>query len=152
MALKALRDGGGPANEDIRHYMNATAERGRIVIYDTSTTGLGDMDDANSYVKMSTGAEGVPAGVLMNDVVDVDLSRFRLNAHKDEVQKNSKVTLWKRGMVRTNVLKSGDNPAPGAAAYYTTSGQFTTTNTSVQVGRFVSGKDAEGYIDVAVNL
>lgn len=151
MALKPLRH---PLYDDISAYMNEKAERGRVVIWDTTTTGLGDMDDANALVKVPTDSGGVPVGVLMCDVVDVDQSRYALNMHQDEVQKNSKVPLLKRGFVRTNCLVSGLSPQQGALAYFTTSGNFTTTSggTSSEVGRFASGKDADGYAKIEINI
>lgn len=149
MALKALRN---EKDTDISFYLNQVTTAGRIVTYVTSTTGLGDMDDANTYVQVPSNSGGVPVGVLMNDVVDVDLSRYALNMHKDEVQKNSKVCIMRKGMIRTNCLKAGDNPVPGSGAYFTSSGNFTVTADSLQVGRFDSGKDADGYVRVEVNL
>jgi hypothetical protein len=150
MAMKPLRN--TAFYDDISMYMDQVAERGRVVIWDTTTTGLGGMDDANALCKMPTDSGGNPIGVLTNDVVDIDQSRYALNAHQDEVQKNSKVTILKKGFVVTNVLVAGQSPIPGSGAYFTTSGQFTTSNASVRVGTFASGKDADGYVKVEVNL
>lgn len=149
MALKPLRH---PAYDDISMFMNEVAERGRVVIFDSSVSGLGDMDDANALCKMPTGASGIPVGLLMNDVVDVDQSRYALNMHQDEVQKGGKVTLLKRGFVRTNCIVAGVNPVPGSGAYFSTSGELTMTATSNLIGRFASAKDADGYVKVEVNL
>lgn len=148
MALKPLRN---TVVEDISMYMNQVAERGRIVIFDTSVSGLGDMDDAGNLCKVPTDSGGAPVGILMCDMVDVDLSKFHLNAHQDEVQKNSKVTIMQRGFVRTNCI-TGTNPVPGSGAYFTTSGNLTMTNNSTQVGTFHSAIDADGYVKVAVKL
>lgn len=151
MALKPLRN---IRHDTIAFYCNEVAERGRVMIYDTATSGLGGMDEANALVKMPTGGVGVPAGVLMNDVVDVDLSRYRLNEHKDEVQKNSKVRLAKQGMLVTNCVNG--NPIAGSGAYFTTSGNFTMTQpgngTHSLVGRFDSSLDADGYVRVEINI
>lgn len=149
MALKPLRH---PAYDDISMFMNEVAERGRVVIYDASVSGLGDMDDANALCKMPTSTAGNPAGILMNDVVDVDQSRYALNMHQDEVQKGGKVTLLRRGFVRTNCIVAGVNPVPGSGAYFNTSGELTMTTTSTRVGTFTSAKDADGYVKVEVNL
>jgi hypothetical protein len=153
MALKPDRD---VRKQSIAYYMNEVAERGRIVVYDTATSGLGGMDEANALVKMPTGGIGVPAGILMNDVVDLDLSRYHLNHHQDEVQKNSKVCLMKIGMVRTNCLVANLLPVAGSGAYFTTSGELTMTQpgngTHSLVGRFDSSRDADGYARVEINL
>lgn len=138
----------------IQYFMNETAERGGVVIHDVSTSGVGGLDDAGSLVKKPTDSGGVPVGVLMCDVVDVDLSRYRLNEHRDEVQKNSKVSIMKRGRVRTNMIVADVQPVAGSGAYFTTSGYFTTAagGTYALVGRFDSSKDEDGYAGVEVNL
>jgi hypothetical protein len=153
----------------IDQFMNETGERGCVVIYDTSVSGLGGLDDAGSVVKKPTDSGGRPAGVLMNDVVNVDLSRYRLNEQKDEVQVNSKVCLLKRGSIKTNVLPAGQNPVAGSGAYFTTNGAFTMFTDALvnpaasgialrslvdnaKVGMFTSSKDEDGYVRVEINL
>lgn len=149
MALKPLRH---VSYDTIQYYLNATGERGGVLIYDTSSSGLGDMDDAGSLAKFPTDSGGSPVGVLMCDVVDIDQSRFALNMHQDEVQKNSKVPIAKRGLIRTNMLAAGQNPIPGSGAYYTTNGMFTMNTGSVLCGRFGSAKDSDGYADIELNI
>lgn len=139
-----------PDGSRIKFFMNEVAERGGIVNLD-SPGGEG-MDDPGATVSLPAGASGNPAGVLMNDVVDLNLTRQHINWHKDEVQVGNKVDIIKRGYVRTNLLKSGDTPVAGDPAHYDTGGEFTTTATSDQVGRFASGVDAEGYVEVEVNV
>src|SRR5688500_18725704 len=134
-------------NRNIRHdsigfYCNEVAERGRAMVYDASTSGLGGLDEAGALVKMPTGSVSLTAvaGILMNDVVDVDLSRYRLNEHQDEVQKNSKVRLAKVGFVTTNCIVAGVNPVAGSGCYATTSGEMDMTNRGehMRVGRWDS--------------
>lgn len=152
MALKPTRIT-VPGGDSVAYFMNEVAERGGVVIWDTSVTGLGNLDDPNAVVSVPTGTNGVPVGVLMNDVVNLDLTRTHLNAHKDEVQVNGKVTVLKQGTVHTNRLKSGDTPVPGNNAYYTTDGEFTSSvTTSPVVGKFTSTVDADGYVVVDVRL
>ncbi len=151
MALKSDRQ---EQYTDIRYFMNETAERGCIVIHDTSTSGLGGLDDAGSLVKKPTDSGGVAVGMLMNDVVNIDLSRYSLNEHKDEVQVNSKVCLMRRGGARTNMIVAGQNPVAGSGAYHTTSGLLTMVSggTGSYVGRWASSKDEDGYAYVEINL
>ncbi len=150
MGLKPLRS---TVYDDISMYLNSVIERGGVLIYDVSTsTGLGDMDDAGALAKVPTDSGGNPIGVLMDDMVDIDQSRFALNMHQNEVQKNSKVSILKKGFVRTNWLLAGQVPIPGSGAYFTTSGQFTMSTASTRVGTFASGKDADGYVKVEINL
>ena len=139
---------------DISYFMNEVAERGRVVIFDNaSVSGLGEaMDDSNALVAMPTGMNGSPAGVLMNDVVNLDLTRQHLNQHQDEVQINGKVALLRKGYCVTNCIATGQSPTGGSAAHYTTSGEFTTTTTSPRVGQFMSAKDSDGYAKVEISV
>lgn len=154
MALKPDRI---ESHTDISYFMNEVAERGIVVVHDTTTSGLGaSMDDADNVVKkpdVANGSGEQPAGILLNDVVNLDLTRQHINWHKDEVQIGGKVTLLRQGQVTTNQLKSGDTPAPGDKAYFTTDGELSTTSTnSTQVGRFLSSVDGDGYVKVDVNI
>jgi hypothetical protein len=134
----------------IKYFMVETAERGGIVNLD-SPGGAG-MDNPNATVSLPLGASGNPAGVLMNDVVNLNLTRQKLNAHADEKQVGDKVAVLVRGVVRTNVLKTGDTPNAGDPAYYDANGEFTTSAASDQVGVFQGPADAEGYVEVEVNV
>lgn len=138
---------------------SATATRGGIA----SLTGDGgsgvSMDNAASVVSYAAVASGCkPVGVLLNDVKDLDLTRQHINYHKDEVQKGGKVTLLQVGQVTTNTVTG--SPAAGAPAYVGASGLFSATppsdsdteNEHYRVGRFLSNKDSDGYIKVAVNI
>jgi len=139
---------------DIHYFMNETATRGIIVTHNTSTTGVGAaMDDANAVVKVPTGTgDGIPAGMLLNDVVNLDLTRQHINQHKDEVQLGGKVTVGTHGWAVTNSIVSGQTPKAGDDAYYGTSGELTVTGATYKVGKFLSGKDSDGYAKVEVNI
>jgi hypothetical protein len=139
---------------DVSFFMNVAATRGGVAVF-SGNGGVGSsMDDADATVIYPTGSPSgtAPAGVLMNDVVNLDLTRQHINYHKDEVQLGGKVALLRRGQVTTNMVDSS-TPAAGDAAYYDGSGDFTTTSTnSVKVGTFLSGKDADGYVKVDINI
>ena len=64
---------------------------------------------------------GVPVGILLNDVVNKDLTRTHLNQHKDEVQKGGKVTVLRKGYVVTNAI-TGQDPVAGSGAYASEAG------------------------------
>jgi hypothetical protein len=140
---------------DISFFMATTAERGGVVSAVTLTTGVGvSMDDANAVVAYAAVASGAkPVGVLLNDVVNLDLTRQHINWHKDEVQVGGKVTLLRNGQVTTNMLVAGITPSAGTDAYVGASGLIGTSSTNaVKVGQFLSGKDTDGYAKVSVNL
>ncbi len=113
----------------------------------------------NSVIYVAAdGATNVPVGVLLNDVVNKDLTRTHLNWYKDEVQQGGKVTVMTRGWVVTDLVDG--TPAPGDLAYASDSvaGNFSgtaadaTASGNLAVGRFMSRKDADGYCKVYVNL
>ena len=139
---------------DLSYFMNVTGERGRLVVHDGAGSGAA-MDDAAATVKFPTAqadvTAGNPAGLLLNDVVNLDLTRQHINFHKDEVQKGGKVLILRRGTVVTNMISG--TPTIGAKAYYDNSGSLqSTTADGTQVGRFLSIKDADGYCKVEINI
>lgn len=163
MALKTDRR---HVDSDISNFMNATAERGGIVSVGSTAAPSGSaMDQAENLVEyVATALSGIkPVGVLMNDVVNLDLTRQHINFHKDEVQIGGKVTVWKKGVVVTDRIYPGHTPAKGGRAYVGHSGYFATSNvggadhTDVNhegkvVGRFESAKDENGFARVYVDL
>ena len=152
MALKADRI---ELLTDISFFMNTTAERGSIASIVTTASGVGaSMDDANSLVTYQATVSGNnPMGVLLNDVVNYDLTRQHINWHKDEVQLGGKVTLLRQGQVTTSYILPGAIPSAGSGAYLAVSGYIGTSSTnSVKIGTFLSAKDSDGYAKVSVNL
>lgn len=136
--------------------MNETGNRGKIVVHDTSVTGVGGLlDDANSIVKrpdVALGSGEYPAGVLLTDVVNKDLTRTHLNQHRREVQVGGKVSVMKIGSIDTNDVAVGVTPSPGLPCYFTTEGAYTTSSNSgsVRVGTFRGGKDTDGYVRIDI--
>jgi len=149
MALKSDRY---ELQTDISFFYNeGVATRGGVVVHDTVGTGAA-MDQGVNLVKYSV-AGGVPVGILLNDVVDKDLTRTHLNVYKDEVQKGGKVTVLRKGWVVTNAVDGA--PVAGSGAYVSTTVAGNITDASDQgakIGTFVSGVDADGYCKVEVNL
>jgi len=152
MALKADRY---EESTDISFFYNAgTASRGGVVVLNAVNASGAAMDQGANLVEYAAATTGtVPVGILLNDVVNKDLTRTHLNQYKDEVQKGGKVTVLTRGWVVTNNLDAV-TIAPGEVAYASsTAGNLTNVSTSGQaVGRFMSAQDADGYAKVYVNL
>ena len=160
MALKTDRI---HVDSQIDFFMNETAERGGIVCI--STTGSGSaMDQAQQLATYKADMSGcIPLGVLMCDVVDLDLTRQHENWHKEEVQKGGKVTIWNKCTVVTNRIIPNVTPTAGQLAYISASGYVTNTINVAQsqeqghliekyvVGRFLSSKDEDGYEKLSVN-
>lgn len=155
MALKSDRY---ELQTDISFFYNeGTATRGGVVVHDTAGSGAA-MDQGVNLVKYATvTAASRPVGILLNDVVNKDLTRTHLNMHKDEVQKGGKVTVLRKGYVVTNSITSASVSA-GDPAYACHANAGNLRNDSpgssgvLQVGRFLSSKDEDGYAKVEVNL
>ena len=158
MALKTDRS---TLQTDISFFMNEAATRGGVVAVSTGGSGA-SMDNGAALVTYAAIPSGkVPVGLLMNDMVSIDLTRQHLNQHKDEVQKGGKGTLLQKGWVVTNRLE-GTSPAAGNAAFLAHSGNLSASDLSNDegdvdgstrvVGRFLSGVDEDGYAKVFIDL
>ena len=156
MALKADRH---VETTDISFFYNeGTATRGGVVLHDGNQLASGAaMDQGANLVKYATAAAtDIPVGILLNDVVNKDLTRTHLNEHKDEVQKGGKVTVMTQGWVVTNMVTG--TPTPGALAYASTTGTIGVStfigaaSGNLAIGRWMSRKDADGYAKLHVNL
>lgn len=148
---------------DVSFFMNTTATRGGIVCLSTAGSGVA-MDDALAVVSYAAVASGqMPVGVLLNDVVNLDLTRQHINWHKDEVQVGGKVSILRAGVVTTNLIVG--TPVAGKPAYLGTDGKMTsvvptglsspsgvTGNMTARVGQFLSTLDADGYAKVSINI
>lgn len=139
---------------NIQFYMNEVAERGVIVVYDTSLTGTPTLDDVNNAVKLPTAAYTgeAPAGLLLCDVVDYDPSTCYPNYHKREVAVTGKVEILRKGTVVTDQLDDGLTIVPGEAAYFVEDGVLTNVSGSTQVGTFMSPIDDDGYVQVDITI
>ena len=158
MALKTDRS---TLQTDISFFMNEAATRGGVVSLSTAGSGA-SMDNGSALVTYAALPSGkVPVGLLVNDMVDIDLTRQHLNQHKDEVQKGGKVTLLQKGTVVTNNLE-GTDPNGGDPAYLAHSGNLAASDLSNDdtdddgstrlVGRFLSDVDEDGYAKVFIDL
>jgi hypothetical protein len=156
MALKQDRS---TLQTDISFFMNEVAERGGVAALSTAGSGA-SLDNGAALVTYAADPSGaVPLGLLVNDMVNIDLTRQHLNQHKDEVQKGGKVTLLNKGWVVTNALEG--EPNGGDLAYLGHSGNLATPTAAAgtdggqdqpAVGRFLSDVDQYGYAKVYIDL
>ena len=150
----ALRPDRNELQTDLSFFMNETAERGLIVIHEGHGSGAA-MDDSGATVAIPGAADLAkhPAGLLLNDVVDLDLTRQHINFAKDEMQKGGKVLLLRRGFVVTDQISG--SITLGELAYFHVNGQLTSATAysgSTSVGRWLSKKDADGFAKVDINI
>lgn len=156
MALKGDRY---EIQTDISFFMNEVAERGGVVVINGTPSGAA-MDAANNIVTYVANPSGkVPMGILLNDMVNIDLTRQHLNWYKNEVQKGGKVTVLRKGYVVTNKISTSGTPVAGDYAYLADSGLISTSARALvldsgakPIGRFLTAKDTDGYAKVEINL
>lgn len=159
MALKGRRY---ELYTDVLSFGNSVMQRGGIVTYTTFGSGAPMDQSAQLVAYATTSSGGIPAGILLNDMVNYDLTKQHINWHRDEIQQGGKVTLGKRGWWVTNYVNG--TPAVGDRAVLSSSGyvnavsqqkfflgQYDPTN-NPPVGRFLSTVDEDGYIAIEVEL
>ncbi len=156
MSLKADRI---HLDSAIDHFMNSTATRGGIVSHNAPTASGAAMDQSESTVDYVASPSGImPRGVLMSDVVNLDLTRQHKNFHKEEVQVGGKVTVWPKCTVVTDFVYPGHTPLPGQLAYVGHSGFIANVKVEADdtwdhvIGRWVTGKNEDGFAKVTINL
>lgn len=157
MALKADRY---ELQTDISFFCNEATTRGGVVLHDTTVGSGAAMDQGVNKVVTSAAVPAntkVPVGILLNDVVNKDLTRTHLNQHKDEVQMGGKVTILRKGYVVTD--KVSGTPAVGNWAIVSVNGTVSgvadaaiESNENLIVGKFLSTKDSDDYCKVEINL
>jgi len=149
MALKGDRN---ELDTDISFFINETGEKGQFMSISTAGSGSA-MDNSNAVVTVAAEASGAKfAGILLNDVVNIDQSRYHINWQKDEVQQGGKVTLLRKGWVVTDQISG--TPTAGQDCYLADSGNCSATQdgTAPKIGQFLSTKNADGFAKVAVNV
>ena len=159
MALKGDRY---ELQTDISFFYNAgEVTRGGVVVHGTAGSGAAMDQGVNLVEYKAAVAEGsVPVGILLNDVVNKDLTRTHLNQHKDEVQKGGKVTVLRKGYVVTNNIEG--TPSAGDIAYVHNNGNISNgasiavaslaASGNLAIGRFLTSKDEDDYCKVEINL
>jgi hypothetical protein len=152
MALKGDRQ---ERFTDISFFMDQVAEKGGIVCIKTGGSGAA-LDQSAAEVEYAADPSGdCPVGLLVYDMVNVDLTKYTLNPYKMEVQKGSKVLLGTEGWYVTDMIATGVTIAAGNVAYVAESGLLTNTSGGgayPEVGRWLSSVDADGFAKVYVKL
>lgn len=162
MALKSDRY---ELQTDISFFYNAgAATRGGVVMHDTTAGSGAAMDQGVNLVRYASGTSAtIPVGVLLNDVVNKDLTRTHLNQYKDEVQNGGKVTVLRKGYVVTNNI-TATGLAPAASGFFgypafachinpgNVRPDSPASSGHLVVGRFLSTRDEDGYAKVEINL
>lgn len=136
----------------IDYFLDEVQERGKAVTLLSAGSGVSN-DQAVHQVTCPADPSGtVAVGILLQDFVDIDRSKYSLNRHRDERQKGSKAAILRKGTVTTDQVASGINPTAGAPAHVGANGFLTTATTGPLLGRFETTKDEDGFVKVSINL
>jgi hypothetical protein len=142
---------------DITQTCESVASRGVVLCYSVAGSGAGLGDTAGKADLFASPSGKVPVGLLMNDVVSIDQTRYHKNFQKDETIIHERCTLLRKGRIVTDQVTG--SPTAGSTAYLTTSGVLTPTVSSTgglvatpKVGQFATSIDEDGYAAVNINL
>lgn len=144
------------ANE-LGYYMNETATRGVIVCVSTASSGA-NLDGTTNVATVAAASSGqLPLGMLLDDVVNLDLTRTPVNWHKSQINQGGKVSIMTKGWVVTNnaISPTAGRKAVLASSGFVMNGAVDGTHNEVAnptVGRFRSNADEEGYVRLYVDL
>jgi len=139
--------------QEIGYFCNDIVNRGVVLVFGSSGSGV-SLDQTQAIASLpGTGVIGLrPLGVLMNDMVNLDLTKFHMNWYKDVMPSGGKCTLLKKGWVVTDAVAPGVTPVAGDPAHLAAGGNVTTVTTAGKVGTFLSSKDEKGFVKLEVNL
>jgi hypothetical protein len=153
MALKGDRT---ESIQSISYFMNETATRGGLAVMSTASSGVG-LDSAAQLATYTWASGSYPIGILAQDMVNIDQTKYHINQYKDEVQKGGKVRIIRQGWVVTDMIYPGQTPTAGGIGYVGHSGYISTSQLGGDarnraVGVFETTKDEDGYARFYVNL
>ena len=143
---------------DITNVLNDVAVPGDVLCYKTAGSGVA-LGDTSGVVQLAANPSGLkPVGILLNNFVTLDQTRYHKNFQRDEMVIGDKCTVLRKGWVITNQV-TGVPTGKGDKAYLTTNGDLTPTVSTTGgvaatplVGEFQGLVDENGYVKVEVNL
>lgn len=144
---------------DITLTCESVAERGRVLVHKTGSAGSGvALGSSAGKADLVSNASGYKvAGVLYNDVVSYDTTRYHGNFHKDETRTGERCNLLKKGRLTVDGITG--TPAIGETAYLDSSGTIINAAHATgglvarpKLGTFASIKDENGFAAIDFNL
>jgi len=145
---------------EVGYYVNAVTERGLFLCASTNGSGVALDNPSNVAAVVNSQSGAQPLGCLLNDFVNLDLTRVPINWMKDQAQVGNKATILTKGWIVTNMITTGSLPAAGNDAVLDASGlvkpfargKDTNSALNPRVGTFRSGLDESGYARIYVDL
>jgi hypothetical protein len=156
MALKPDRN---IVDDTVSYFIPAITyggDRGGVVVATGATPSGAAMDQTvNGAWYAASGTSEAPIGLLLNDVVNIDLTRQVLNPYKSEAQVGDKGSIMRKGWAVTDMVDTTTGSVTvGASAYVGPSGKLTADSgqSFPQAGKFLSGADEDGYYKIYIDL
>lgn len=142
---------------DCLHVLNDVSSKGVVLCFKTAGSGVA-LGDSHGIVQLAASPSGlVPAGLLLQDFVNIDETRFHINWNKEEQNIGDYCDMATKGWVVTNQYTG--SPVEGNKAYLTANGQVTPTVSATGgtaatplVGRFMGSPDELGFVKLGFNL
>ena len=142
---------------DITMSCPTAALRGVVLVNTTTGSGV-DIGSKAGVASLVANPSGyTPVGMLMNDMVNIDVTRYHLNFQKDERLIGDRCTLLRKGKLTTDQVTG--SPTAGKTAYLTASGVLTPTMSATggliatpKVGVFAGAPDENGFCTVDITL
>jgi hypothetical protein len=131
---------------DCSHFCDVFASRGTVAELYSFEPSIAGMQQA---VVRPGFHSGQPVGVLLNDVVNMDLTRV-CRFRQGEVQVGNKVYLCQDGDL---IVGAFDKPVSiGERMFYDEKGHMTTIDTGRPIGVAVSSSDDDGFAKIRIQL
>ena len=137
--------------------LNDVAAPGKFLVYSTAGSGIA-LGDSAGVTTLSASASGTkPHGILLQNFVNIDQTRYHRNFHKDEQVIGERANVLRKGWVVTNCYTG--SPTKGDKAYLTANGEVTPTLSTTGglvatplVGEFGGAPDEDSYVKLHINL
>lgn len=145
---------------ELGYFVNTVQERGYVLSETTYGSGIALDSPSNVAIAATVASGSRPLGILLNDFVNLDLTRQPLNWHKDQAQIGNKATILTKGWVVTNAITAGLTVKAGDDAILDVSGLIKNVSPGLnlnyvanpKIGRFRSSVDENGYARIYVDL
>jgi hypothetical protein len=145
---------------ELAFYLDEVATQGTVLVAETASSGA-DMDSVENMATVAANPSGtVPLGILLDDFVDIDQTRYRVNINKPEFALGNKASIARKGWVVTDKIHPDLGATFGSTAVLGPSGLIgdapagwiRTHENYPYIGRFESGEDENGYAKVFIDL
>lgn len=123
-------------------FMDEVAQKGSFVFLKETNT---------SYREVTLKRTSECVGILLDDVVHIDLTRYPLNFYGGEVQKGGKVRILTNGTVSLKIPGREKYPK-NHPLYMNPDGKLTLVQWGFPIGKLLSNRDKNGYARAEIEL